>query len=100
MPPWATGRRTNERPQDPPTINYLTRVTNKMADELKKAHGKTYRVGQSRDVVGYAAGGTTEDYAYERTSDGGRGTSEKLTNIFRIPGKTLGFLVYINLIII
>ena len=24
-----------------------------------------YSVGQSRDVVGYAAGGTTEDYAYD-----------------------------------
>ena len=23
-----------------------------------------YEVGQSRDVVGYAAGGTTEDFAY------------------------------------
>ena len=84
MPPWATGRRTNERPQNPPTIDYMTRVTNKMADELKKAHGKTYRVGQSRDVVGYAAGGTTEDYAYERTSEGGRGMSEKFTNIFNM----------------
>ena len=29
-----------------------------------------YEVGQSRDVVGYAAGGTTEDYAYLPTPQG------------------------------
>jgi len=92
MPPWATGRRTNERPQNPPTIDYMTRVTNKMADELKKAHGKTYRVGQSRDVVGYAAGGTTEDYAYERTSEGGRGVDLAWVYELRDTG-TFGFLL-------
>ena len=35
-----------------------------MGDAIFRTHGKTYEVGQSRDVVGYAAGGTTEDYAY------------------------------------
>ena len=30
----------------------------------KETHGMEYEVGQSRDVVGYAAGGTTEDFAY------------------------------------
>ncbi|CBY09142.1 unnamed protein product [Oikopleura dioica] len=35
-----------------------------MGDAILRTHGKTYEVGQSRDVVGYAAGGTTEDYAY------------------------------------
>ncbi|CAG5084785.1 Oidioi.mRNA.OKI2018_I69.PAR.g10736.t1.cds [Oikopleura dioica] len=27
-------------------------------------HGKVYIAGQSRDVLGYPAGGMTEDYAY------------------------------------
>ena len=40
-------------------------VTDKMKDAIFETHGKNYTVGQSRDVVGYAAGGTTEDYAYD-----------------------------------
>ena len=36
-----------------------------MKDAIFETHGKNYTVGQSRDVVGYAAGGTTEDYAYD-----------------------------------
>ena len=85
MPPWATGRRQNERPDEPPTITYLTNVTNKMGAKILETHGKTYRVGQSRDVVGYAAGGTTEDYAYERTSDGGLGKGLELDDLVRRP---------------
>ena len=60
MPPWATGRRQGEKPQNPETIDYLMEVTNKMGQAIFETHGKTYKVGQSRDVVGYAAGGTTE----------------------------------------
>ena len=37
-----------------------------MNEQIFKTHGTTYEVGQSRDVVGYAAGGTTEDYAYDK----------------------------------
>ena len=63
MPPWATGRRgDNERPNEPPTIDYMMEVTNRMGDAIKNTHGKVYKVGQSRDVVGYAAGGTTEGW--------------------------------------
>ena len=65
MPPYATGRKEGELPDDPPTLSYLMEVTDTMADAVKETHGMTYRVGQSRDVVGYAAGGTTEDYSYE-----------------------------------
>ena len=36
-----------------------------MRDAILDTHGKNYTVGQSREVVGYAAGGTTEDYAYD-----------------------------------
>jgi len=36
-----------------------------MAAKILETHGTVYQVGQSRDVVGYAAGGTTEDYAYD-----------------------------------
>ena len=36
-----------------------------MHDAILETHGMEYKVGQSRDVVGYAAGGTTEDYAYD-----------------------------------
>ena len=73
MPPWATGRGFGERPQEPPTIDYMMEVTNKMTTKIFQTHGKVYRPGQSRDVVGYAAGGTTEDYAYEREIRGGLG---------------------------
>lgn len=65
MPPWATGRGPEGKPDDPPTIAYMTSVSNKMASKIYDTHGKTYEVGQSRDVVGYPAGGTTEDYAYD-----------------------------------
>jgi len=70
MPPWATGKRQNEKPQDPETIDYLMSVTNKMGEAISNTHGKVYKVGQSRDVVGYAAGGTTEDYAYDKAPNG------------------------------
>ena len=40
-------------------------VTDNMAQAIFETHGKNYTTGQSRDVVGYAAGGTTEDYAYD-----------------------------------
>ena len=73
MPPWATGTRINEKPEDPPTIDYLMKVTNTMGDAITKTHGKVYAVGQSRNVVGYAAGGTTEDYAYDSEENGGLG---------------------------
>ena len=33
MPPYATGRRTGERPEDPATIDYMMRVTEPMAKE-------------------------------------------------------------------
>ena len=80
MPPWATGRRQNEKPNEPDTIDYMMEVTERMGNAIKETHGKVYKVvysfrmnivsnkiqvGQSRDVVGYAAGGTTEDYAYD-----------------------------------
>ena len=67
MPPWATGRsqRPNERPNEPPTIDYLMEVTERMGEAISNTHGVVYKVGQSRDVVGYAAGGTSEDYAYD-----------------------------------
>ena len=65
MPPYATGRRPNERPNEPETIDYLMAVTNTMGEAITATHGLTYSVGQSRDVVGYAAGGTTEDYSYD-----------------------------------
>ena len=65
MPPYATGRKSNERPEEPATIEYMMEVTEKMGDAMESAHGVPYAVGQSRDVVGYAAGGTTEDYAYD-----------------------------------
>ena len=64
MPPWATGR-ADGLPNEPPTIEYMTSVSNKMASKIEETHGKVYSVGQSRDVVGYPAGGTTEDYAYD-----------------------------------
>merc|ERR1711976_454123 len=93
MPPWATGRRgQNERPNEPPTIDYMREVTERMGDAIRNTHGKTYKVGQSRDVVGYAAGGTTEDYAYERTSDGGRGVDLAWVYELRDTG-TFGFLL-------
>jgi hypothetical protein len=63
MPPWASGRDTI--PDEPPTLDYLMSVTEKMGENIFATHGKTYEIGQSRDVVGYAAGGTTEDYAYD-----------------------------------
>lgn len=63
MPPWATGRAAI--PGDPADIDYQTQVSNRMQSALYNTHGKTYRVGQSRDVVGYPAGGTTEDYSYQ-----------------------------------
>ena len=63
MPPWATGR--DIFPEDPPTIDYLMNVTTKMNENIFKTHGSIYEIGQSRDVVGYAAGGTTEDYAFD-----------------------------------
>ena len=47
------------------TKDYLMCVTDKMKEAFFETHGKNYTVGQSRDVVGYAAGGTTEDYAYD-----------------------------------
>ena len=62
MPPWATGR--TAIPEDPADIDYQTQVSNRMQSALYNVHGKVYRVGQSRDVVGYPAGGTTEDYSY------------------------------------
>ena len=65
MPPYATGRRAGERPYEPETIDYLMAVTNTMGEAITATHGLTYEVGQSRDVVGYAAGGTTEDYSYD-----------------------------------
>ena len=65
MPPWATGRHgQNERPEEPPTINYMMEVTNRMGDAIKNTHGKTLKVGQSPDVVGYAAGGTTKGESF------------------------------------
>ena len=65
MPPYATGRRDGELPHDPPTLDYMMEVTDTMAAAIKETHGMSYTVGQSREVVGYAAGGTTEDYSYE-----------------------------------
>jgi len=65
MPPYATGRRTGERPNEPSTIDYMMAVTETMGDAITATHGLKYSVGQSRDVVGYAAGGTTEDYSYD-----------------------------------
>ena len=65
MPPYATGRRDGELPHDPPTYDYMKEVTDAMGNAIFATHGMTYQVGQSRDVVGYAAGGTTEDYSYE-----------------------------------
>ena len=40
-------------------------ISDKMKAAIYETHGKEYTTGQSRDVVGYAAGGTTEDYAYD-----------------------------------
>ena len=40
-------------------------IKDRMAAKILETHGTVYQVGQSRDVVGYAAGGTTEDYAYD-----------------------------------
>ena len=60
MPPWATGRRQGEKPNNPETIDYLMEVTERMGQAIRNTHDKIYKVGQSRDVVGYAAGGTTE----------------------------------------
>lgn len=40
-------------------------ISDKMKAAIHETHGKEYTTGQSRDVVGYAAGGTTEDYAYD-----------------------------------
>ena len=65
MPPYATGRKEGESPYEPATIDYMVEVSNKMSEAMESVHGVPYRVGQSRDVVGYAAGGTTEDYAYD-----------------------------------
>ena len=76
MPPWATGRLANEKPDDPATIDYMTAVSRKMQLKIRQTHDKVYQVGQSRDVVGYAAGGTTEDYAYD--SDTGLGNPSHL----------------------
>ncbi|CBY13045.1 unnamed protein product [Oikopleura dioica] len=63
MPPWATGRVAI--PEDPADIDYQMRVSQRMQSALFNVHEKVYRVGQSRDVVGYPAGGTTEDYSYQ-----------------------------------
>ena len=52
-------------PKKPETLNYLMCVSDNMAEAIFETHGKNYTTGQSRDVVGYAAGGTTEDYAYD-----------------------------------
>ena len=49
MPPYATGG----------SLCHWQR------EAITAAHDLTYSVGQSRDVVGYAAGGTTEDYSYD-----------------------------------
>merc|ERR1712130_305150 len=92
MPPWATGRRTGEKPNEPPTIDYLTEVTNKMALKVLQTHGKIYSVGQSRDVVGYAAGGTTEDYAYDTAANGGLGVDLAWVYELRDTGR-YGFLL-------
>merc|ERR1719394_460176 len=53
------------RPDDPETLEYLMCISDKMKAAIYETHGKEYTTGQSRDVVGYAAGGTTEDYAYD-----------------------------------
>ena len=53
MPPYATGRRPNERPNEPETIDYLMAVTNTMGEAITATHGLTYSVGQSRDLVGW-----------------------------------------------
>ena len=65
MSQYATGRKEGERPYEPATIDYMMAVPEKMSEAMESCHGVPYRVGQSRDVVGYAAGGTTEDYAYD-----------------------------------
>ena len=53
------------RPEDPETLEYLMCISDKMKAAILETHGKEYTTGQSRDVVGYAAGGTTEDYSYD-----------------------------------
>lgn len=63
MPPWATGKAAI--PEDPADIDYQMQVSQRMQSALYNVHQKVYRVGQSRDVVGYPAGGTTEDYSYK-----------------------------------
>jgi len=65
MPPYATGKGENERPNDPDTIEQLMKISNKMGDAILATHGVNYQVGQSRDVVGYSCGGTTADYSYD-----------------------------------
>jgi len=77
MPPYATTRKCEDednmdnipcdqvRPDDPETLEYLMCISDKMKAAIHETHGKEYTTGQSRDVVGYAAGGTTEDYAYD-----------------------------------
>ena len=96
MPPWATGRLANEKPDNPSTIDYMTAVTEKMGAKILETHGKVYAVGQSRDVVGYAAGGTTEDYAYD--SESGLGVNLAWVYELRDTGD-YGFLLPTNQIL-
>ena len=65
MPPYATGKKENERPNNPPTIESLMNISNKIGNAIHDTHGVQYTVGQSRDVVGYSCGGTTADYGYD-----------------------------------
>ena len=62
MPPWASDRAAI--PDEPADIDYQMEVSNLMKAAAFDTHGKVYIAGQSRDVLGYPAGGMTEDYAY------------------------------------
>jgi len=62
MPPWASDR--NAIPDEPEDTVYQMEVANRMKEAAFDTHGKVYIAGQSRDVLGYPAGGMTEDYAY------------------------------------
>ena len=62
VPPWASDR--NAIPDEPEDTVYQMEVANRMKEAAFDTHGKVYIAGQSRDVLGYPAGGMTEDYAY------------------------------------
>lgn len=62
MPPWASDRAAI--PDEPEDTFYQIEVANRMKAAAFETHGKVYVAGQSRDVLGYPAGGMTEDYAY------------------------------------